>query len=88
MAYLVNELHGRPSLNASLTAPGVTAEDASDDVVYRFEVPGSILDAHKHLLPRTDPAVQATFAARRALARHALNAYRAVHPAPVSATAP
>jgi Phage tail lysozyme len=88
IAFLVNELPGYPALNASLTAPGVTPESASDDFVYQFEVPASILDADRHLLPRTDPAVQATFAARRRLARHALDAYRAVHPAPVPASGP
>jgi hypothetical protein len=79
VAYLVSELQANAGLNASLTAAGVTLNDASDDVVYRFEIPGSILDAAGHRLPRADPAVQAVFAARRANAQQALQAYQAAH---------
>ena len=87
VAYLVGELQANAGLNGNLTAPGVTVNDASDDVVYRFEIPGSILDASGNKLPRADPAVQAVFAARRALAQRALAAYQAAHPAPAAAPA-
>ncbi len=63
--YLVSELQANAGLNASLTAAGVTANDASDDVVYQFEVPGAIFDAAHHRLPPADAAVQEVFATRR-----------------------
>jgi hypothetical protein len=77
--YLVSELQAAPSLNAALAAPGVSVNDASDDVVYNFEVPGALLDSSGHKLPRTDPAVQAVFAARRGLSQRALAAFRAAN---------
>lgn len=75
--YLVSELRARAALNASLTAPGITMNDASDNVVYQFEVPGSILDSSRHLLPRADPAVQSVFNRRRANAQQALKEFQA-----------
>gem|GEM_PF-5759799 len=78
--YLVSELQASAGLNASLTAAGVTANDASDNVVYQFEIPGAILDSTGHKLPRADPAVQTVFQQRRNLSQSALDAYRAVHP--------
>lgn len=78
--YLVSEIQGNRGLNASLAAGGVSVNDASDNVVYQFEIPGSILDASGNRLPRTDPAVQRVFATRRNNANQALTAYRAVHP--------
>jgi hypothetical protein len=75
--YLVSELQANVALNASLMAAGVTLNDASDDVVYRFEIPGSILNASGGRRPRTDPAVQAVFAERRANGQRALRAYQA-----------
>lgn len=78
--YLVSELQGRAGLNASLLAAGVTLNDASDNVVYQFEIPGSILNGTGGKLPRSHPAVQAVFAVRRANGQQALRAYQAAHP--------
>ena len=85
VAYLVGELQANAGLNASLMAPAVTLNDASDNVVYQFEIPGSILDANRQKLPRADPAAQAVFQTRRALAQRALAAFQAAHPAPAPA---
>jgi hypothetical protein len=80
--FLVTELRADfPRVEATLTDPTVTVDRASDDVVYDFERPGSILDINKHRLPRADPAVQNVFRDRRRLGRAALAAYRAAHPA-------
>lgn len=46
----------RKGQNAVVANPGVTVDDACDDVVYRFEVPGAILDGGNKL-PREDPRV-------------------------------
>jgi hypothetical protein len=74
--YLVAELRRSYRLvNATLMAPGVTVEQASDAIVLHFEVPGWVL--HR---PRTDPAVQRGLARRRADAARALQIYRASHP--------
>ncbi|HEX8242990.1 MAG TPA: phage tail tip lysozyme, partial [Longimicrobium sp.] len=79
--YLVTELQrSYAPVYRLLTRAGVTVNDAADAVVYRFEVPGSILQDGKRL-PRTDHRVQAVFTTRRASAQRALRAYRAVHPA-------
>jgi Domain of unknown function (DUF4157)/Phage tail lysozyme len=75
--YLVSELQARPGLNGRLTAPGVSVNDAADDIVYEFEIPGSILDAAGMKRPRSDPAVQAVFQVRRGNAQRALTAYQA-----------
>jgi Phage tail lysozyme len=80
IGYLVSELQAATGLNASLTAGGVSVNDASDNVLYQFEIPGSILDASGSKLSRTDPAVQTVFATRRNNANQALAAYQAVHP--------
>ena len=78
--YLVTELKGSySSINDSLLADG-TANDASDNVVYGFEVPGAIL-ANKKKLPRSDPRVQAVFAQRRANAGEVLKIYNAAQAA-------
>lgn len=53
----------------------VTVEDASDEIVYNFEVPGSILD-NGTKLARTDPRVQQTFGRRREYSARALRAYQ------------
>ncbi|SNY78034.1 D-alanyl-D-alanine carboxypeptidase [Nocardia amikacinitolerans] len=75
--YLDTELRGSyPSVYRALTMPGVTVDAASDDVLYRFEIPGAILQDRRRL-PRTDPRVQQIFAERRALAKRALAVYRA-----------
>jgi hypothetical protein len=71
--YLETELsRDFPALRARLRAPGVAVDDASDDVVFEFERPGSILDGQGNRLPRTDPTVRQVFAARRAPSRRAL----------------
>lgn len=79
--YLAEELRrGFPGVNAILRQPGVTVDDASDEVAYRFEVPGVVLDANGNLLPRSAPRVQELFRVRRAHAHRALQVYRSVHP--------
>lgn len=84
--YLVSELRtSYAAVNNVLTDPAVSVNDASDDVVYRFEIPGSILHNGARL-PRAHPAVQQVFGRRRVLARAALSDYRAAHPP--TATAP
>jgi Phage tail lysozyme/Hemopexin len=78
--YLVHELQTAfVGVNGVLMNPAVTANDASDEVVYNFEVPGAILQGGAKL-PRSDPSVQQVFAQRRSLTQNALNAYRSVHP--------
>jgi hypothetical protein len=74
--YLVHELHtGFAGVDAVLTDPQVSVDRASDEVVYNFEVPGSIL-AGGAKLPRSDQRVQATFQVRRAHSQRASNTYR------------
>lgn len=78
--YLVNEMetsYGR--VYRLVTGADVSVNDAADEVVYRFEVPGSVLN-NGSLRPRTDAEVQAVFTERRGYAANALAAYRAVHP--------
>lgn len=78
--YLVSELRtSYRAVDAVLSDPAVTIDQAADEVVYRFEVPGSVLDAGR-LRPRTDPAVQRVFTARRERATRALEIYRRAHP--------
>ncbi len=75
--YLVNELNTNYTrVNRVVRDASVTVDDASDEVLYNFEVPGSILTTTepRRKLPRTDPAVQAVFEARRRHARSALQA--------------
>ncbi|WP_210481594.1 phage tail tip lysozyme [Naasia sp. SYSU D00948] len=74
--YLVHELRrSYPRVDAVLRRADVSVDDACDEVLYRFETPGSVLGPDRKLLPRTDPAVQATFRKRRPLAHRALRAY-------------
>jgi hypothetical protein len=78
--YLVNELRTKsPGVNGVISNPSVTVDQASDEVVYNFEVPGAILQGGVQL-PRTDVRVQQVFAQRRPLSRAALQAYTAAHP--------
>lgn len=75
--YLVAELGGSYSaVDALLRRSNSVVESASDEVVYRFEVPGAILDGSGHLLPRNDPRVVAVFGTRRRLGHAALRAYQ------------
>ena len=70
--YLVAELRGAgfSAVQGVLTNPAVTVEQASDEVVYNFEVPGAVLSGGTKL-PRVAPHVQAVFAQRRTLATQA-----------------
>jgi hypothetical protein len=78
--YLVGELQSSyPGVHQTLSGQGVTLNDASDDVVYRFEIPGSILGKNGARLPRSHANVQQVFARRRTHARRALEVYRASH---------
>lgn len=71
--YLAQELAGSfPNVNALLRQAGVSVHDACDEVAYRFEVPGVVLDGNGHLLPRSDPRVQGLFGVRRPMADQAL----------------
>jgi hypothetical protein len=79
--YLVGELGSRYSrVDRVLRGSGVTVNDACDEVLYNFEVPGSILypkvqGTSRRKRPRNDPAVLAKFEERRGHARTALIAY-------------
>jgi hypothetical protein len=86
--YLVGEIQGHASLNATLTANGVTVNDAADEVVYNFEIPAAILDVNGNKRPRTDSAVQTVFGVRRANAHRAFNAYQAAQSAVPAAPHP
>jgi hypothetical protein len=71
--YLVAELQREyRQVNATLMAPGVTVEQASDAVLLHFERPAAVLDR-----PRTDPSVQSVIGRRRRHAAEALRTYRA-----------
>lgn len=75
--YLAQEMRSSYSrVHQVLTDPGVDADEASDEVVYGFEVPGSILEGGAKL-PRTDPRVQQTFRVRRGHSQRALRIYEA-----------
>jgi peptidoglycan hydrolase-like protein with peptidoglycan-binding domain len=77
--YLVQELRSDYSnVDRVLRRAGVTVNDACDEVLYNFEIPGSILFPAVQgggKRPRSDPAVIAKFEERRAHARTALEAY-------------
>jgi uncharacterized protein DUF2272/tail lysozyme len=70
--YLVTELRGPyRQVDAVLRSPGVTLEQASDEVLLRFERPAAVLNR-----PRTDPGVQSVLRRRRAHGARALEIYR------------
>jgi len=79
--YLVTELRASYSrVDNLLRRPDVSLEVASDEVIYSYEIPGSILsqpgsDGRPPRLPRSDSAVQAVFARRRGYSRNALQSY-------------
>jgi hypothetical protein len=88
--YLVGELgKSYRKLDSRLKRAGVSVDDASDDVVYLFEIPGSILkeveitatDAttktKKVKRARTEPEVVKIFERRRKSGHRALKAYQA-----------
>jgi hypothetical protein len=73
--YLVTELRTHyASVYRKVTDIATSVEDASDEVVYNFEVPGSVLQGGTKL-PRTDHRVQEVFRARRAPSQRARSAY-------------
>jgi Putative peptidoglycan binding domain/Phage tail lysozyme len=77
--FLSHELErGFPNVNTLLRRADVSVDDACDEIAYRFEVPGVVLDANGHLLPRTDAHVQGLFAQRRPLAHNALQVFQSV----------
>jgi Phage tail lysozyme len=90
VSYLVDEL-GRSyrKLDKNLKQHDVTVDDASDDVVYMFEIPGSILEEievttkdgktkkKRVKRKRTDPEVVTVFERRRKSGHRALAAYQA-----------
>jgi hypothetical protein len=75
--YLVHEMPDFARVDRVLRDPQVSVDDASDEVVYNFEVPGSIL-AGGAKLPRTDPRVQATFQQRRIHSQRASSVYQLI----------
>jgi hypothetical protein len=76
--YLDHELRNAfAGLHQRLVTAGITVDQASDDVVYEFEIPGAILGADGKRLPRAHDAVRTVFAARRAESAKALQAFRA-----------
>jgi hypothetical protein len=79
--YLFNELRTRDYIRVYkiLTAPGVTLNNASDEVAYNYERPGSVftLDKPKLLLPPSDPQVQDVFRSRRRSSQQAQSVYNA-----------
>ncbi|TDC73250.1 phage tail tip lysozyme [Streptomyces hainanensis] len=78
--YLADEIHDvYAGVNAFLKKSTVQVNDACDEVVYNYEVPGAIIQGGSRL-PRSDPRVRDVFAKRRPSAQAALNAYRAAHP--------
>lgn len=84
--YLVTELQAQyKHVNNVLRRSKVSLEEASDEVVYNYEVPGSILgppdpNGRRRKLPRNRQAVKDKFEERRRFSRNALRAYQ--HPIP------
>jgi hypothetical protein len=80
--YLVTELQTQyRHVNNILRKTNVSLEEASDEVVYNYEVPGSILgqpdpDGRRRKLPRNHPAVKNKFEERRSFSRNALRAHQ------------
>ncbi|WP_430412277.1 phage tail tip lysozyme [Kordia sp.] len=73
--YLVTELIGTYNrVYTVITATGVSVNDASDEVIYNFEIPGAILSGGAKL-PRSNPNVQTVFGHRRSNSSSALDAY-------------
>ena len=84
--YLVAELkskYGR--VDSVLRNASTSVESASDEVIYSYERPGSIMgpkdaNGRRSRLPRDNTAVQKMFARRREYSRNALRVYRAADP--------
>ncbi|MEO3755243.1 phage tail tip lysozyme [Streptomyces sp. B6B3] len=74
--YLADELKSSfNGVRAVLRRPAVKVNDACDEVLYNFEIPGAIIQGGSRL-PRSDPRVQRVFNQRRPLAQRALAVYR------------
>ena len=87
IAYLARELaNDYRGLDRRLRRGGVTVDDASDDVVYDFERPGSVLEpdparpGQQRRRARSDPQVQDVFRDRRRLSQGAFDAYERAFP--------
>ena len=78
--FLVSEVRAVRGLDAALMRAGISADAASDEFLYQFEIPKSITDGHGGKRPRSDPAVQKEFGTRRGHSQSALRAYRKAHP--------
>jgi hypothetical protein len=82
VAYLVAELQTPyRHVNNILRRGDVSLEAASDEVVYSYEVPGSILaqpdsEGRRRKLPRSHQAVKNKFEERRSFSRNALRTYQ------------
>ena len=76
--YLVTELRSTTyrSVDVVLRRPGVTLEQASDEVVLNFERPADVLNK-----PTSDPGVQVVLNRRRGFGRQALQIHRGAGPA-------
>jgi len=80
--YLVTELQTQyRHVNNSLRKTNVSLEEASDEVVYNYEIPSSILtppdpEGRRRKLPRNHTTVKNKFEERRSFSRNALRAYR------------
>jgi len=75
--YLVNELRSRyAGVDRVLRKPHVSLNDASDEVLFRFEVPGVVLNPAGGRRRRDDPAVVGVRDRRRGYARSALADFR------------
>jgi hypothetical protein len=79
--YLMHELETDfRGVHDLITNPSVSVNDASDEVVYRFEVPGSVIGGvPRGLLPRDHPNVQREFARRRHKSEQALQIFNDAH---------
>jgi len=78
--YLVHELQTNyRSVYNFLKTPGITVNDASDEIVYKFESPGTVFKSLKPLVfhPRNHPQVQAEFMRRRHKSNQAFEVYKA-----------
>ena len=78
--FLVAEVRAVRGLDAALMRAGISADAASDEFLYQFEIPKSITDGNGGKRPRSDPAVQTEFGTRRRHSQSALRAYRKAHP--------
>ncbi len=79
--YAVHELAtGFAGVDAVLRNPAVGVDQASDEVAYDYETPGTIAPPGERRRPRDHPDVQAEFVRRRPFAHQAERAYRAAHP--------